>query len=1175
MINNGKIQQGGRLAVHKADFNSHYTGQGFRHQASNIDLNPVISGIDSTNVQVALESLKNLIVSGGSGFVSIGNVDGYASGSYNVNSTDTPTFVSAFSAAQNDDRLANGGIILILAGSYNITSSVTVKPGITVIGEVGGTYLNSETVEQSMFIVQATTKDIKIGGDSGSGDIEISPASNVDKVKFNNLIFFDNLNETSLASPTMSTVPMISLQQGANLECENVSFFGKLNDGSITNRSKTKNAIGTISGVSQASSLIIKNCFFDGIKTPILFNNQAGSLDYLSVIGCKARVFGKEDASISPDDDCFIMASLCSAEICHNNVTAGNSKVKILVNFGTTGGSTSDIRVVISNNHGNVTTSSPLLVYNNSGVTFNSVISNNNWGTGVNNPWFIIVGGADGGSPAGDIFGPNAINTIMTWGNSLELETTVIVNPGTYTVTVSSTSTSNVCNLKFIGNKRGRNYPVFQLNINSSSVDNIGNKFIVLGNHLESIYFTSSGSFQSVRAGFDPTGVSSQLSAHLMTVRDCIFYNTSLNILNTATASDQFGNLTNTEILVENCSFNQSGAFNDNISLVCPVANLVNIKNCYFTGYGYHFNIGTEAYTSSPTLISNYFLDKIIIDKTSFTIDDSSPGSGTSDRCCVISDTQGKISLNNCTILANNTYASASTVNNSLLIAATPFDSFIYLNGKDVQVSNSVLNGPNQNYQVSAVNYALPCLKVVFSQRAVLDSNKIHSGGLPVQLSASFLYNTVATGVDVINCDIQGLADSSGVCLTMLDIDMEPSTSGVNPVPININGNHFIARNGAAGTQVKHDWVTGATYNVHAIVQIYGRGMDCSFLHNNIIGALYAPTVNPYTHLSGVVVNTFDSDAGSITWITSSQISNNNIRIDGNTYTTASSSDTASAIFVRSTLANVTNNNITFYNNSVVSSSFSGCLALDIRAVGSAGDCNVIGNYFGATQRTGTFAALSRGYITILSSTTVRGKIVNNSFSTKTIDGVSNVGLIEDNTSTANKWLTAYNKNQTNRFDAYGSYGKCSLGSGINAPVEAGIVTGGTTSAMAPAYNSSSSVKLLYRDTGTLITSVWTIPLCQIIPEGAYVTGISMVVDVSANPTTTSNVYLYYRDNTSSTSDSNLALTTSGDTLTLSFTDNERPVTSALSPTIDVQCEISSSTNIDVTLSQVQITYCW
>lgn len=1178
-VGSGREREGRFLAVHKNDFLSHGEGLYLRHNADQVDVSPALDNVAGSNVQTVLENLAGLIQSSGTGFISIGaadGYDGYGQGTYNVNSPSTPTFADALNAAQDDPRLENGGIILVLDGTYTITETITLRPGITLMGETSGTYLIGETTEQPLFTISHVSKHLTIGGDTGGGATESQAGSQVDEIKLHNLLIFDNLNGSD---STMITVPMVSVQRGANLVVQNCSFFGKLNDGSVVSRAKTKAAIGTTSGVSFSTRVKVQDCFFDGLKTGITFTPGNGDQDWLSVSGCKARIFGPEAVSYTAGEDCFIYASLCVLEARDNFVVAGSANMKTLVNFTNAGGGTTGIRVVVSGNYGNITSNDPYLIDNDSSTTaFPALVANNNWGIHNESAWTIVVGGADGDNPTGDLFGANAINTLITWANSLNLETTAIINPGTYTVTLSSLFSSNVANLKLIGNKKGRSYPVLQLNIASGVTDSIGNRFVVLGNHLESLYFTSSTNLASVRPGFSPTSTSAQNAAHTLTVKDCIFYNTSLNIMDPGSSSitDQLGRTAYLNIVISDCQFIQNNNFANTIGLVCPRSHLVRVERCYFTGYGYAFNIGTETY-STFSHQAHYILDQVTCDLTGGTITIQAPGSGTSNHYGVIQDTSGRVTLTNCRILADQNLGSVSPVNSSLLVLASPFDAFIKITAVGITCENCLFSGPNQTFNVSGTDYAMPCVQLVPSAQLSLDNCKFHSGGLPCQISSSYSSTSLRDSISIKNCDFQGASDAAGICLSMLDVDLEPSSISTNQTEVNISGCTFLPRVGAAGYQVQHTFVTGAAYDVHGMVQIYAKGMDCNFSNNRIVGAIYAPTTNPYTHQAGLVINTYSSDAGNATNPNSSVVANNIIRIHDNNYSSGSATNSASCSYLRSNNIIVNSNVFNFQNKATVLSSFAGCLVLDGRILNTQGDGTISNNIFNNQTTTGNVTSLSRGYISIASTSTIRGKIVHNSFGNTTIDGVSNTALVEDNSSADTIWLVEYNKNQTKTLSVRGGYGKLGVKDTANTLyVEAGVIPSVSSSSAAFQNSSTGTVLFDYNDTADDQTFIWDIPLLGLVPNGAHVLSVSVNVDVSANPSTTSIANLYYRDSTVGiANDSFTPLTTSGHTLSLAFTTNERIVSPEAAPVIWVLGRINSSSTCDFTVDEMTITYRW
>lgn len=1011
----GRQKEGGELATRKQDFNAHYQGNGFRHTAPNIDMSPVIPSLGGATVQETLEQITTLISSNGTGFISIGNADGYAIGTYNMNTVATPTLANAFNAAFADDRLQNGGIILVLAGTYVLTTSVTVPPGITIIGEVGGTLIIGEMTEQSMFIISSTAKDVRIGGNSGSGTIPLSVGSNVEKVKFFNLMLSDNLNGTVATGGTsMATVPMIALNNAANLELERVSFIGRINDGAIANRPKTSSAVSSTSGGSTGTTLTVKDCFFDGLRNAIQFIPQLGDKDYLTVTGCKARTFGTEGFAVIAFNS-FIFASLCNMNITNNHHVGAGTITNTFLGVTITGGTT-NVNVIVSGNTGSASTASLAnLVSNVSGVTFNSVITGNSWGNQLNNPWYVVVGGADGDSPLGDIYGPDAINTIFSFAVNSGLDGTVVINPGTYTVTAGASGTTNFLNLKFIGNKKGKAYPVFNLNITDATTDSLGNKFLTFGNHLESIQFNSITSTQSVRPGFSPTSRTAQSAAHTLTVKDCIFTNTSLNIMDTGVGpfSDVLGNTAKLGINVENCYFRQTGAFSDNVSLVAPRVNYFCLRDSHFTGFGYAANIGTATYTPASITDAEYFLENVTMDLTSFTIDDVAPGAATIDTYLVIDDPTNftaKVYMNNCQVLASSSFSSVTPINASL---DTTFTKFIYIRADEVIIDNSNFCGPNQTFDVAAVDYVLPCLYIEPLTTVKVTNSRILSGGLPLQIGGTSAFSsavgTLRDALIVDNCEIMGV--STSITQTVFDIDVDV-TSSFFFSGMHLTNNTFISKNSSNPIQVLHTAVTGATYDAQGLVQIYCRAMNVYVAGNQIHGQLRLPTTNPYTHFGGLVINTFNSDQGSSTTVSVATVSDNRIQIHANNINTVTAANSSQCLWIRGNVAAVHDNFLNLQNSGAASSSFSGCLNMDMRLIGATGDGVVSGNIFSRTGSTGTDTSLARGYIQIASTNTVRGMIVDNSFNSTTYNG-SSIDLLEDNSSDANKWVFERNKNQT------------------------------------------------------------------------------------------------------------------------------------------------------------------
>jgi hypothetical protein len=352
-----------------------------------------LSGFTATTVQGTFEELNTTSISSGSGFVSIG-ISGSTTGKYNVGDAATPTFESALAAAFADSRLSNGGIVLIMAGEYTLTTTVTIPPAVTLMGELAGTTIVGETTELPLFTINQTTDTTTIGADTGGGEVDLSAGAPADPVKLVNLILTDNSNSTikSLGLPisTMKTVPMVNCQTASHLICEGVRFIGRVDYGGPANREKTLCAIGGYSaGGSDSSKLTVRECYFDAMKIAIDFVPSGGDIDQLIVDKCNARTFGTENlGSTDPEDNCFVTFTQCNATLTDNyhvSESNGAADTALYCFVMENSGGTSDIHVTITGNEGSPTTAGDrhILTYSTlSAPTTTAVpmIDGNTWG---------------------------------------------------------------------------------------------------------------------------------------------------------------------------------------------------------------------------------------------------------------------------------------------------------------------------------------------------------------------------------------------------------------------------------------------------------------------------------------------------------------------------------------------------------------------------------------------------------------------------------------------------------------------------------------------------------------------------------------------------------------------------------------------------------------------------
>lgn len=1011
----GRRLEGGELATRKQDFNAHVQGNGFRHTADQIDMSPPIGALGGTTVQQTLEEFTALIASSGTGFISIGNaVDGYAEGVYNMNTLTTPTLKDAFNAAFADPRLQDGGIVLLLAGTYTLTAPITVPPGMTIMGEVAGTLIVAEMAEQSMFITSSTVKQLTIEGNSGGGKIPLAVGSNTEKIRFSNLMLSDNLNgNVASGGASMLTVPMVAVRASSNVEFNNVTFIGRLNDGSVTNRPKTLYSIGTITGGSTGTTVKIDNCFFDGIKVAVNFVPGQGDKDYLTVTNSKFRTYGSEGAAGIAINSA-IVSSACNITTTNNYYIGAGTITNTFLNITTTGGSAANARIVVAGISGSPSTSSLAnLVENDSGVNLNTTITGNNWGNEIGSPWYIVVGGAAGTGPLGDIFGPGAIDIVIAMSHN-SYGGTVIVNPGTYNV-VGSSAANNFTNLKFIGNKIGKNYPVLNINITDTTLDSVGNRFIVLGNHLESLYFIGFDQLCSVRPSFNATSNTTQSAANNITIKDCNFYDVTVNFMDIGVGPfvDGITGLTKLSVDIEDCLFSLTGNFDLSIGLLMPPANIISMKNVYFFGQMYAANIGGVTYSATTFADNIYSFENVIVDLTSGgAIYTDCPGSATDNVVFLINDPQANVSMHNCQILANNTL---SPVTNKIDTGiATTFYAFSAITCRSLTIDNCLFNGPTQTFTSGGVSYALPTLQATARQNARITNSRFINGGLPLQFTGTTMLNdsSFADGIYLSGNTFSNT--STTVTTTLVDLDIGLTSNTINGGHIVMIGNSFKTIVASGTIQVRHTAQTD-TYNAQGIVQIYAPFCDVKFSNNKVLGQLVPPTINPYAHLSGLVINSWNTttgvDGGEAT---SAHISDNRFDI-GNLWNSPSSVDSSSCIWVKAPLIDIHNNYIAMNNTQGASvAGFAGCLYLDSHATstGTYTDSMVTGNFLSRRALLGGSGNLAHGYIWIATGSTGRGTIVDNSFSDTTTDGTSKV-FLTDNSADANKWIFHSNKNQT------------------------------------------------------------------------------------------------------------------------------------------------------------------
>lgn len=349
----------GGLALSRYDFQNHFDGYTFRHTADQIDMNPPVIGTAATVQQslANIEAFINTELLAGQGFIAIG--DGYdtwhnANGTINFDPTIPPIDAilnPIFSSIINNiplpaqyARIQRGGIVLIKAGTYIVKNSITVPPGIMLIGESYGTKIINATslntnipfgvapspkaspTPAPVFIVSADFNRVI--------DDQLDSTSNYfifqRRTVFSNMLISDNfveppvLGDTNYKLPQNKTGnnPLIYQNQGSNLILDNVMMAGRVNysSGTIVSAA-TRFAVYLDQALAITTGTILQmnNCFVDGFSVPVYFQAIGGVNDYLEITNSKIKGYGYLDGTNTSELGNSIIVSNT------NNITVNNN----------------------------------------------------------------------------------------------------------------------------------------------------------------------------------------------------------------------------------------------------------------------------------------------------------------------------------------------------------------------------------------------------------------------------------------------------------------------------------------------------------------------------------------------------------------------------------------------------------------------------------------------------------------------------------------------------------------------------------------------------------------------------------------------------------------------------------------------------------------------------------
>jgi hypothetical protein len=1119
----GRTKEGGYLATHKQDFNAHYTGGDFRHGADDVDMNPPLSLYPTgTTVQKTLELLS--AGAGGAGFVSVGDAspDGYALGTYNVGTSDTPTLRDALLAAFNDERVQNGGIIFILPGTYYIITTVEVPAGITILGETSGTIIIGEMSEEPMFRFLRSKDFPTIGGDSGGGEISAEVGSPVDQSGLVNLILCDNLDgyggSLGISDSTMQTVPMVEMETSARLNVENVKFLGRVDYGPVPDRGKTYCAVGTVLGGSTGTYLTMRRCFFDGMRNGINFAPGNGDLDHLTIDLCRARIFGSE-ASVPTTiaEGSFANMSLCNLVATNNYVFGyGTFPTQFVaacftVTSITTGSGSDDVSILVTGTSGSPSSGLPLtglrsVFYNEAGVTSGSnwstkaVVTGNNWSADVDSKWFVTVGAGgnvvDDG--AGDFLGPSAIDLLLSYGGGSEYPVTVIVNEGTYEVTVDFSGFSDRYN--FIGNEESGRRPIFDMNQGAGlGTDPIGNRRFVTGARIENIHFRSNNattgttSFHSIR----PT------SNTAVFVKNCLFNNCTLSI-------DEL----TPRIEVIDCEFRQDDTLPDNLSLLAPRQDYVLVEGCSFYGNGYAGFIGYDSglsYGGSANRIGRIVVRDCVMDinAPTFGINDASP---TTVKGYFVVDTTGggteshMVEISGCQIVTNSGLSQETAVIGGVISGMT---AWVFVRASTIQVDGCIIASPTQTK-----SFGVPFPGALFTpnRTAKITNSQFYDGGVPCQISglAGNFGLGDSDGVLVDGCRFVSTSDI--LTLTMLDIDLRvtfgsPTAIGAKVI---VSNNTFRHTDSTDDLAVQQFDVTGVSYFAHGVVQIYAFAMAVDF-HNNHVESFIpssTPVVSGVSHVSGVSIhNNINTTGNKAENITPINVHDNEIFITSDS-PAFNAGDFISSLALYGMFFDVHDNHIRFYNSNWPSTGWVGCAYFDSQLTetgGIAPDSMVHNNSFMRKNRAGSTLSSIDNYVYI-TATSLPGRLVENIFDSEYTSGVLTT-LVLDNSSS---WYVYQNKNQTVTASMK-SVGTFTIGDII------GDWAGGTTSSIEDTTDAStfgSPTVFYYTESGSPLRLFRWLIGGRDLPHGVQITKMEALVESTSPPDTTNQFYIRIEDDT-------------------------------------------------------------
>lgn len=596
-VGSGRQPEGGFLAVHKRDFNAHVSGVAFRHCADQINMNPPLDTVPGDNVQEVLENLTVAVSNIGGMFVTVG-IEGGTEGDYNVGST-YASFEAALNAAFADPQVTTtGGIVVILAGDYTMTSTVTIPAGIMLWGENGGVIINGVMSNEPMFKIETAdaSKKLLVGYENIT---QVDAQLSVQSSKMLGMTLVDNRTRTGSGIPGMTGVPMVSCQRGCSVLFDQVTFLGSINPNT---NSTTYRAIGFNEDVvsNDGTSVTVTHCVIDGVSSAIEFRGNQGANDFFEVSKCRIRYFG---ATAGTGENNAIYTTLCNAQIEGNRINgyydAGAFLPDSAIRLSSVSVTDDDVRFNVINNSGDSNNPNEQLRFIELSAAVASVSAlkgltarGNNWGQSYGSTdWEIIVGNDE---YIGDINGDGAIDLVM---QRAQLESgdrsqfTAYILPGVYRVTQSGSFDNGPRLIGLPGTAVGGEVRI-NLDSSLSATDPLGRKTLYLGTEIRNIKF--SGQFAGEFASIQMPAPDLPLPGNKNTIIDnCEFSDCGVTFQQGLGLPDiDF----QSRLSITNCLFKQLGFYQDNLSLWIPTRywDNIDIEKSTFEGSAYMLYIGED-----------------------------------------------------------------------------------------------------------------------------------------------------------------------------------------------------------------------------------------------------------------------------------------------------------------------------------------------------------------------------------------------------------------------------------------------------------------------------------------------------------------------------------------------------------------------------------------------------